>query len=87
MAHVYLTLDQVFKRLPEGIFVASKDHNNSVTIAGDAGKVTELVNQLNSEGHVAKPINSANVAFHSPHLQNVSEQLRKTLSKVVNYFS
>lgn len=86
MAHVNLTLEQIIKHLPEGVFVASRNHNNCVTISGDGKKVTELVNQLNSEGHTAVAINSAGVAFHSPSLQVICEELQKTLTKVTKFF-
>lgn len=82
MASVYLSLEKILKRLPDGVFSAIKNRSHSVTIAGDYEKVANLVDQLKTEGHIVKPINSAGVAFHSPYLQNISDQMRNALLKV-----
>lgn len=83
MARIHMSLDKMMKRLPDGVFAAIKNHDNSVTVSGNYEKVNELVNQLKTEGHPIKSINSAGVAFHSPCLQNVSEEMRKALLKVI----
>lgn len=83
MAAIGLTWEQTVKLLPEGVFAACHNAPDSVTVSGDAQKVTDMVNKLAEEGVFVKPVNSSGIAFHSPCMQIIADEMRNALLKVL----
>lgn len=83
MGLIGLGQSNIEKRLPAGIEIACINSSDSVTVAGPVNSVRKFLDELESEGIVAREIESHGVALHSKTLEAVKEKLTKSLSSVL----
>uniref|UniRef100_A0A1I7ZWW4 Fatty acid synthase n=1 Tax=Steinernema glaseri TaxID=37863 RepID=A0A1I7ZWW4_9BILA len=83
MAAVGLSWEEATKRCPEGVVPACHNAAESVTISGDAAKISEFLEQLKSEDIFAKPVDSSGIPFHSPAMQIVKDAMLDAMKTVV----
>ncbi len=85
MLSVRLPAEEMSKRLPPGLDLASDNGPSLCVVAGPAEKVAQLEKQLTDEGVVAKPLHTSH-AFHSAMMDAVvtpftAEVRKATLSR------
>ncbi|XP_072167778.1 fatty acid synthase-like [Diadema setosum] len=83
MAAVGLTWEETKQRVPPGVVPACHNAEDTVTISGDRECVEKFVAELQAEGIFARSVNSANVAFHSPHMAQIAPMLLEALERVI----
>ena len=64
------------------VVTACHNATDSVTVAGTKGDISNFVHILTREGHFAKEVDSAGIAFHSPFMEMPSRQFRTSISDV-----
>lgn len=77
-----LTWEEAKQRVPPGVVPACHNAEDTVTISGDQESVEKFVAELQEEGVFARSVNSANVAFHSPHMAQIAPMLLEALERV-----
>lgn len=83
MAAVALTWEEAKKRIPEGVFAACHNGEDSVSISGPPPEIEKFVSQLSAEGIFAKKVNSAGIAFHSKYIADAGPKLRANLERLI----
>ncbi|XP_054762953.2 fatty acid synthase-like [Lytechinus pictus] len=83
MAAIGLTWEETKQRVPPGVVPACHNAEDTVTISGDRESVEKFVAELQEEGIFARSVNSANVAFHSPHMVQIAPILLEALERVI----
>ncbi|MFE0101630.1 acyltransferase domain-containing protein [Streptomyces sp. NPDC059009] len=80
MAMVALPFDEVEQRLVDlpAICAAIASSPSSTVVSGDAAAVDELIRDWSGQGVPIREVNS-DVAFHSPHMDPLTAQLREAL--------
>ncbi|KAJ5291777.1 hypothetical protein N7478_001028 [Penicillium angulare] len=66
--------------------IACVNSNSSITLSGDRDVVTDLQTALDKEGIFTRMLH-VDVAYHSHHMQKVSQQYRSLLGKIAPQFS
>ncbi|OBR04783.1 Beta-ketoacyl synthase domain-containing protein [Colletotrichum higginsianum IMI 349063] len=61
--------------------VACVNSPSSTTLSGDADAIDELFSRIKDDGHFARKL-KVDVAYHSPHMQAVAEEYRRSLAHV-----
>lgn len=70
------------KRTPKSIKVVCHNGVNSCTIAGPAEDIEQMVCNFKMKNIFATIIYSANIAYHSPHIQELGPVYKQYLEKV-----
>lgn len=66
---------------PGRVVVACINSPSSTTLSGDADAIEQISSAIVKDGHFARKL-KVDVAYHSPHMQSVAEEYRKSLSDV-----
>lgn len=83
MAAVGLTWAEAKQRCPKGVVPACHNAEDTVTVSGAAGLVSDFVKQLKAEGMFAKEVRSSGVAFHCEYMASIAPALKKALVKAI----
>lgn len=83
MAAVGLSKQEVSKLLPENVYVACINGNNSVTITGLQESIEKFVASLQQKGIFARSVATAGYAFHSKYIEDAAPHLRDFAAKVI----
>lgn len=77
-----MSWEETKARLPEGIYEACNNTENTQTISGPMEKVADFVTTLQNEDIFAKQVNSAGIPFHSPYMEPALKPLEERLKLV-----
>ena len=69
---------------PANVFIACDNADDSVTVAGDQRAVEEFVKSLKAKDIFAAKVESSGVAFHSPLLYSIGEDMTSKLKSVMS---
>ncbi|KAK3609643.1 hypothetical protein CHS0354_028847 [Potamilus streckersoni] len=83
MAAVGLSWKEATDTCPPDIVPACHNAENTVTISGPASSIARFVKELQDRQIFTREVQSAGVAFHSPHMQQVAPELKKALIKIM----
>ncbi|KAI8777124.1 fatty acid synthase [Biomphalaria glabrata] len=83
MAAVGLSWEECTKRCPPGVIPACHNASDSVTISGEADRVTKFVEQLVSEGIFAREVDSQGTAYHTPEISQLDAFQEEILSPII----
>lgn len=70
-------------RLPNDIFPACHNGNDSVTVSGPSNSVKKFIEKLTKEGISAKADQSCGYAFHSKNVADVAPKMLNALEKII----
>lgn len=77
-----LKWEEVKSRVPEGVYAACHNAEDSVTISGPPPTIKEFTSKLTAEGIFAKEVQSSGIAFHSKYIADAGPKLRSNLERV-----
>lgn len=83
MAAVGLGYRKVIGMLPPGVEVGCHNSADSSTISGPAEVVRSFVDKLKAQGVFAKEVNSANIPYHTKHITEIGDKLKKYIDRVI----
>uniref|UniRef100_A0A023GNU9 Putative animal-type fatty acid synthase n=1 Tax=Amblyomma triste TaxID=251400 RepID=A0A023GNU9_AMBTT len=83
MAAVGLTWQETVQRCRDDIVPACHNAKDSVTVSGTKLAVAKFVEELKAEDVFVREVDSANVAFHSQHMQVIAPAFRNAVQEVV----
>ncbi|NXR52975.1 FAS synthase, partial [Hippolais icterina] len=83
MAAVGLTWEECKQCCPPNVVPACHNSEDTVTVSGPQGSVSEFVAKLKKDGVFAKEVRSAGVAFHSHYMASIAPALLNALKKVI----
>ncbi|XP_035824591.1 fatty acid synthase-like [Aplysia californica] len=83
MVAIGLSWDECNELCPEGVVVACHNSAESVTIAGAYDAVTKFAEELKAKGVFVRDVNSSNMAYHSPFMNEVAPVLKAKLEQVI----
>ncbi|KAF6202923.1 hypothetical protein GE061_003330 [Apolygus lucorum] len=83
MAAVGLTWEEAKKQVPEDVFPACHNGEDSVTVSGPVPLIDAFVKKLSGQGVFAKKVLSSGVAFHSKYIADAGPKLRSSLEKII----
>ncbi|GMR51168.1 hypothetical protein PMAYCL1PPCAC_21363, partial [Pristionchus mayeri] len=85
MAAVGMTWEALEAQLPEGVVPACHNGADSVTISGDPVKVAAFCEAATAKGVFAKVVDSSGIAFHSPGMLKIKDEMFAAMKKVMPY--
>lgn len=68
---------------PNTVFIACNNADDSVTVAGDDQSISDFVQNLKSKNIFAANVDSSGIAFHSPLMYSVGEEMTTQVKKVM----
>ena len=75
MAVVGMDWDECRERCPPDVFAACHNSQDLVTISGEVTATRQFMDELIRDGIFVREVNSYGIAFHCPHVGNVSDIL------------
>ena len=69
-------------RCTGSVVPACHNATDSVTVAGTREDISNFVQKLKEEGHFAKEVDSAGIAFHSQYMEMPSKKFKANISDV-----
>ncbi|KAH7644723.1 fatty acid synthase-like protein 3 [Dermatophagoides farinae] len=83
MAAVGMTVLELEKICPDGVYVACHNGKNSVTISGLYEPMIEFIERLKSENIFVREVAGGDYPYHSVQMEKVAKQMLKKLDTVI----
>lgn len=83
MVAVGLSKEDILKILPENIYIACENSSSCYTLSGPAEATLVFMQELQQKGIFAKPVNSANYAFHCKYIEESSQYYLATVKNIL----